>query len=322
MTGTLQYLDEQIEAIRGHLPTALHAFEPTAIHQSRVATRRLKAGFDILEPLLAGLKADDLSKAGKQLRRRLGPLRDLDVMIDHLAEPGLPDRLAAAVEWVGHRFETDRTDAHAAGALGPKKTAKLSARFDDWWRIRHGLEAQAEAVTPLLTNALHERFEAFAALADIVAGVTEATPDAPPVDVHELRIDGKAVRYAFELAAAHGLPVPKRVAKTFKAMQDALGDWHDQVVLAERILRAAVDTELPLHRPGLAAAVLDLARSYLLHSDRSLAKFNAAWKRDGASVRITLTERVPLVTEATPVLVEPIQELTTPAGPAAGGSVE
>ncbi|HEX8324939.1 MAG TPA: CHAD domain-containing protein, partial [Tepidisphaeraceae bacterium] len=229
----MQYLDEQIEAIRTHLPAALHAFDATAIHQSRVATRRLKAGFDILEPLLADLDAGPLGKAGKNLRRRLGPLRDLDVMIGHLSEPGLPPRLAAAVEWIRQQFETQRTDARAANDLGPKKAAKLSDRFGDWFRIRRGLDAHADAVTPLLTDALHNRFAAFAELADIVSGLAQPPVDAPPVDVHELRIDGKDVRYAFELAAAHGLPVPKKVAKVFKSMQDALGDWHDEVVLAE-----------------------------------------------------------------------------------------
>jgi CHAD domain-containing protein len=161
-------------------------------------------------------------------------------------------------------------------------------------------------VTPLLTDALHNRFAAFAELADIVSGLAQPPVDAPPVDVHELRIDGKAVRYAFELAAAHGLPVPKKVAKIFKSMQDALGDWHDEVVLAERILRIAVDTELPLHRPALAASVLDVARSFLQRSERSLSTFKAQWKRSGDSLRQTLAERVPLVTDATPTVVEPI----------------
>ena len=302
-SGALTYLDDQIEAIRGHLPAALHEFDQTAIHQSRVGTRRLKAGFDILEPLLADLNADGLAKAGKGLRRRLGPLRDLDVMIDHLAEAALPPRSDEAIAWVRQHFETARADARSEGALGPKKAAKLMAKFDDWWRVRHGLEQHAEAIQPLLVDALHTRFNAFADLADRVAGVVESPADAPPIDVHELRIDGKAVRYAFEIAAAHGLPIPKKVAKTFKAMQDSLGDWHDEVVLAERILRAVLDTELALHRPPLASAVLDVARAYLHRSEKSLAKFGMQWRRSGGSLRSTLAERVPLTVDvATPVV--------------------
>ncbi|MDB5324441.1 MAG: hypothetical protein JWM57_10 [Phycisphaerales bacterium] len=321
--GSLSYLDEQIEAIRGHLPAALHDFDQTAIHQSRVGTRRLKAGFDILEPLLADLNADGLAKAGKGLRRRLGPLRDLDVMIDHLSEAALPPRSADAIAWVHQHFETARADARADSVLGPKKAAKLMARFDDWWRVRHGLEQHAEAIQPLLVDALHSRFSAFADLADRVAGVVESPVDAPPIDVHELRIDGKAVRYAFEIAAAHGLPIPKKIAKTFKAMQDSLGDWHDEVVLAERILRAVIDAELALHRPPLASAVLDVARAYLHRSEKSLAKFGMQWRRSGGSLRTTLAERVPLTVDVaapiverteTPVVTETIGEPADEAG--------
>lgn len=305
MHGALAYLDEQIEAIRGHLPAALNEFDKTAIHQSRVGTRRLKAGFDVLETLMADLNADGLAKAGKLLRRRLGPLRDLDVMIDHLAEANLP-RSAEAIVWISEHFEAARADARADGTLGPKKAARLMARFDDWWRIRHGLEAHVEAIQPLLTDALHARFNAFAELADRVAGVTESPADAPPIDIHELRIDGKAVRYAFEIATAHGLPIPKKVAKTFKAMQDSLGDWHDEVVLAEEVLRAVIKDELALHRPPLAAAVIDVARAFLNRSERSLAKFNAQWRRSGGSLRATLTERVPLTTDVAPIVIEPL----------------
>ena len=108
----------------------------------------------------------------------------------------------------------------------------------------------------------------------------------------------------------HGLPIPKRVAKTFKVMQDALGDWHDEVVLAERILRAVVDAELPLHRPAEASAVLDVARAFLQRSERSLARFSAQWKRGGQQVRQTLDDRVPLTTPATPPAAVVIEEPT------------
>ena len=194
MTGTLEYLDQQIETLRGQMPAAVGAFDPGAIHQSRVATRRVKAAFDILRPLLVDLNAAGLDRAGRKLRRSLGPLRDLDVMIDHLADARLPARSAPAVEWARRAMLAQRVKAHADGAIGQKKQARLSARFDDWWRVRHALEGRLEAVTPLLGSALHERFAAFAGLADVVAGVAAPTPGAPPVDVHELRIDGKAVR--------------------------------------------------------------------------------------------------------------------------------
>ncbi|MGC4033789.1 MAG: CHAD domain-containing protein [Tepidisphaeraceae bacterium] len=281
LPGAFTYLDQQIEAVRTHIWPAFTDYDATAIHQARVATRRLKAGMEVLTPLLADLNAGGLATAGKLLRRRLGPMRDLDVIIANVAAGAFPPKLAEAAEWVRRHFEADRADVRDENTVGPKKLGKMAAKFDEWWRIRHDLERHADAVLPLLTNALHARFDAFATLADRVAGVVESPADAPPIDIHELRIDGKAVRYAFEIAAAQGMPIPKKVAKTFKAMQDALGDWHDEVVLAERVLLAVVNANLPLHQPTLAAAVLDVARAYLQRSEKSLAKFKVQWKRSG-----------------------------------------
>jgi CHAD domain-containing protein len=66
-------------------------------------------------------------------------------------------------------------------------------------------------------------------------------------DVHELRIDGKLLRYTLELAAPLGFGAPMPLLRAFKQLQDALGLWHDYVVLGEQTLRYALDQQLPLH---------------------------------------------------------------------------
>ena len=49
-----------------------------------MTTRRLKAAVDLLRPLLPAGPVRDFSKALRKLRRTLGPVRDVDVII-HLA---------------------------------------------------------------------------------------------------------------------------------------------------------------------------------------------------------------------------------------------
>ena len=51
-----------------------------------MATRRLKAALDLLKPVLSDEHLKPFSKVLKKFRRRLGPMRDLDVMIEHLGE--------------------------------------------------------------------------------------------------------------------------------------------------------------------------------------------------------------------------------------------
>ncbi len=313
--GSLAYFDQQIDALKTHTPAALDAFDKTGIHQARVATRRLKAGLDLLQPLLDKGDLTDLSKAGKRLRRRLGPLRDLDVMIDHLREYPAPMKLKPAVEWIVGQFEQVRQKTRQADRQKGKKAHKLLEAFDGWWALRHQLEPHQPAVASLLSDALHERFDRFAEVADVVSGVSEPPSNGRSIDVHELRIDGKALRYTFEIADAHDIRVPKAVFKSFKAMQESLGTWHDYVVLADETVKRWAEVELALHDPDAASAVLDLAKQFLKDSTKHLNQFKSRWKRSGQTIRRTLQERVPLtrdvsseIAPAPPPRVETITE--------------
>lgn len=305
LDGSLVYLDEQIDALRTHTPAALERFDPTGIHQARVGTRRLKAGLDLLQPLLQQHDLTTLSKAGKHLRRRLGPLRDLDVMIEHLQKYPTPVRLKPAAEWIIGQFEQMRNHAQAADRKKKKKSHKLLEEFDGWWKLRHQLHQHAGAIESLLSNALHERFDRFSNSADIISGLK--TANQPTIDLHQLRIEGKALRYTFEIASAQGICVPKAVFKSFKAMQESLGQWHDYVVLADETVSRFADVELALHDPDAAMLVLDLGKQFLRDSVRSLKQFQSRWKRSGSSIRKALDKRVPLTRD----VVEPVRQLKT-----------
>ena len=82
----LAYLDELMEQLHKNVPKALRDFDGEAVHDARVATRRLKAAMELLAPVLSDHHRHPFEKVLKKLRKRLGPLRDLDVMIERLAE--------------------------------------------------------------------------------------------------------------------------------------------------------------------------------------------------------------------------------------------
>ena len=48
----LAYLDGLVEQLQKDTPKALRAFDADAIHDARVATRRLRAATDLLAPIL------------------------------------------------------------------------------------------------------------------------------------------------------------------------------------------------------------------------------------------------------------------------------
>jgi len=287
-------LEQRVEDLRGFLRRALRTWDVDAIHQARVTTRRLKAAVDLLRPLLPDEPVREFSRALRKLRRTLGPLRDVDVMLQHLDEVRGPAARGAGAGWVTGRLHERRTELRrdAARTLTPRKAL---ARLEAWVDLEHEVRDAQSTAGPLLARVAPAQVRAFAARADRVAAGPDAgpvdhanPPDASPDDVHELRVAGKLLRYTLELAEPLGHEVPRSVAKEFKALQDALGLWHDYVVLTQEMLRMAIDGQLASRHPGLFGAVQELSRMCWKRSERHLEQFRKLWNERGAA----LSERV------------------------------
>src|ERR1700690_2598066 len=82
----LEYLDELVDELRDLTPTAARGEDADAVHDARVATRRLKAALDLMDQVVARKHRKPLTRISRSLRKRLGELRDLDVMLDHLSK--------------------------------------------------------------------------------------------------------------------------------------------------------------------------------------------------------------------------------------------
>jgi CHAD domain-containing protein len=292
----LAHLNALLEELRARVPAALGEWQPEAIHQSRVATRRLKAALDLMKPVLSKRPRRKLGRILRKLRRRLGPLRDADVMIDHLQDLGdASAQHAPAATWLARRLSEER-DALRKEATKGKRPATVVAKLDAWEPVRGEIETCREALDSLLAESLHLQLDAFAEQADRLC---EPPGDLPPLDgerqdPHELRISGKALRYTLEMAAAHGHELPSSLTKSFKKMQDALGDWHDYVVLAEHATGAAIEEQLAHHAPGLMRDLFELVRDILDKSKRELDDFRRLWRDEGDSVAKAVRHAFPL----------------------------
>lgn len=287
----LTYLDTLVGRLRGHVPAALEQFDSHAIHQARVTTRRLKAALDLMKPELSKAQRKPFARVLRQLRRRLGPLRDLDVMLGHLDDRQQDVRHAAAAAWVRAALLPQRESARAEVAR--HKSGRVLDRLDRWWGVRDQMLAAGEAVDGLLAASLHEQIDAFAAQATALAAASgdparagEARPDP-----HVLRITGKSLRYTLEMAAEAGHPLPKKLGKAFKRLQDSLGLWHDHVVLAERGLQEMLTARLPHHDAATSREVLALGSTALHAADRALARFHRQWSAAGGSLTQCIREQ-------------------------------
>jgi CHAD domain-containing protein len=317
------YVDSLLEQLQAHVPKALKEWDEEAVHQARVSTRRLKAALDLLKPVLTKRPRRAFGRVLRRLRRRLGPLRDTDVMLGHLGLLAKIPRHAAAAGWLSQHLCRQRGELREASAKAPPP-ARVLSKLGTWWPVREEVLEAREAVPSLLAESLHLQLDAFAEqsnrlVGDIAnralpappeesaAGPVAPTPEraAEPSDAakpqaaahqdpHELRIAGKLLRYTLEMAAVQGYELPKSVTKTFKRMQEALGLWHDFVVLSDRALQLSLDEALGHRDPGLQEQVLELARVFLRRSAQQLDGFARLWTEEGRELASLIRAAFPL----------------------------
>ncbi len=306
------YMDARVNELRALIPKALREFEPEAIHQARVATRRLTAAVRLMEPVLSGSHRKPFEKVLKTLRRQLGPLRDLDVIMGHLNELPECTKYPAAVSWLVDHLIDERDDLRDKLKNKPV-VGKTLSKLGEWWGLHDEVDEAGKAMHSLLAQSLHLQLDRFAEQADRLAKGSDVL-DGERQDPHELRIAGKALRYTLELAVAQGHPLPPEVIKTFKKMQEQLGDWHDMVVLSETVLMVAMQHMLPHHDAATAGQVLEIAKLTLAKSGKAMGKFSSQWASAGPDLVVTIRQSFPLTK---PAVIEPVSELKTDPDPAA-----
>ena len=232
----------------------LCAIEEVAVHQSRVAMRRLRSHVRTFRPLLADGWADATFGELAGVRRSLGPMRDLDVASAWIVAAGADLRPTIGV--MIEELATERV------RIGSELRLRIEhARYPSLVAIVRagaaapGLSASASAsaesvLLPMARRAwrsLKRRADALTAESD-----TEA--------FHEVRIRVKRARYAFDLL--DGVPTLgdsraalREVATRLAAMQSTLGGLQDGALVRDRVFLAAArrPDDGPL---GMVAGVL------------------------------------------------------------------
>ncbi|KAA5837111.1 CHAD domain-containing protein [Saccharopolyspora hirsuta] len=224
-------LDNRLRALVAHDPGTRLGEDPEELHQMRVAVRRMRAMLLAARPFLDRSWSEPLRAELGWLGRALGPVRDLDVLLDRLRQESadLPtDERAAAARLISG-LEAEH---------GAARVELLAALDSD--RYLDLLRALATAVrTTLAESDVDSERE----LRKLVLGqfrklrkaVDRLPADPPDQDLHALRIRGKRVRYTAELAQpALGRPA-QQLIKAARQFQDVLGEHQDACVAEERV---------------------------------------------------------------------------------------
>ena len=236
----------------GHDPQVRLGEDPEAVHQARVATRRLRSDLKTLEPLLAPAAItrlrDDLAWFGGML----GAVRDLDVLAERVESrpKQLPKGENAKAAIISILRDDRRTRwLELIEAMGSARYVNL-------------LEAlvMASHEPPLAEGWAHRRArpifrklvqKSWRRTARSATRLDRASSDAA---LHEVRKRAKRARYAVELG--HGLfgKRSRRFAKRLEGIQDVLGELQDTVV-AEEYLGSLADRGITAQAAYLAGGI-------------------------------------------------------------------
>ena len=115
---------------------------------------------DVLQPILPKSQCKEFNSTLRKLRHRLGPLRDLDVMIDLAGAKPARAAMKPAADWtirlLNQQRERQREKAGKKIDIG-----KMLSRLEGWQAVRAEMLASALAVDSLLAESLHLQLDAF-----------------------------------------------------------------------------------------------------------------------------------------------------------------
>jgi triphosphatase len=233
--------------------------DPDALHQGRVALRRLRSALSLFRSTLSGEDYREMREALRWLTGQFGEARNLDVLLTRYADSKALQR------------ERERAYKTLIAALDSVRARALMLRLSLWiecgaWRFR------PRAARDLAGLAFKQLDKQWRKVRRHGAALATLDPDAQ----HQLRLDIKRLRYAAEFLAGLYTARPlsgrrDRFIAGLKALQEQLGllnDLHIGATLAGQLApgieagrsgdgrkaKAAIDAAEKAYRQAAAAA--------------------------------------------------------------------
>ncbi|MBK5400810.1 CHAD domain-containing protein [Pseudomonas sp. TH39(2020)] len=221
-----------------------------ALHDLRIAVRRIRS---LLRPMRTLSATVVLNNAAAEVGRLTTPARDLEVMIQELEGRGFPG-LAQP--------RKARLDSHYSRILKSPHLNNLFIQLDEWPSIFRSMEVNGglKHIQPQIEKALKKQIDRL-----------HAAVDDAEFDRHELRILVKRTRYLTE-AFPKLSPLSRKAASALKALQSALGSWHDHYQWCQKVLNESDLRPLEKIWQSCAATALEKAETQLVGLAKLLPK--------------------------------------------------
>ncbi|TMG66206.1 MAG: CYTH and CHAD domain-containing protein [Chloroflexi bacterium] len=261
-------LAESVAALLHNDPLVRTGRDPEAVHQARVATRKMRSNLRTFGPLLDPGWTEPLRSELGWLAMGLGAVRDREVLLERLrgSASSLPASDQKSAASLLHLLEKE------IDGLRKKLIADLdSQRYIDLLETlvaaAHApatlpeADQPARAVLPTMATTPWRR------LRSAVRQLPEAPTDP---ELHRIRILAKRARYAAEAVAPVAGPGAAAFAKAAAKLQTVLGEHQDSVT-AQAWLR---DAKVTGRRAFVAGELIALER---IAANAARAKWRKAW---------------------------------------------
>lgn len=246
--------------------------DPEALHQMRVGMRRLRSAVTGFALALDLPKAASEEKIAK-IARRLGTLRDLDVLLETLerdCKPALPSAEQNALETAVKSLRKERREVLEVVQVTLKhnRYKKLKQALKDWLKKPAYQEIAQMPIHDVLPDLLLPQVSRLFLHAGWLVGDQVEETDVPVPEefkykvlnralsihgpaLHSLRKQVKRVRYQMTLFSDLYGSTYDAYVKDMKAIQEVLGEIQDSMVL-EEVLTETLNSEIESTLPALA----------------------------------------------------------------------
>lgn len=285
---------QRLDAAAAALERRRQSDDPDALHDFRVALRRLRSLVRAYRPYLKGAAPQRVRRRLRALIRRTNSGRDAEVLLDWLRvqHDSLTPRERVGWRWLAARIEAREREAAESIPEAARRFLTVNQRLRGRLaRYRVTVELGDPATAG--RNFAAATAEAMRALAtDLSQRLSDPPDPADAAAVHAARIVTKRLRYLLEPVAG---PIGGDAAlERLRGLQDLLGELNDAHV-AERELARAVEaagaerarilfeTELhgdaarPPRRPDERLGLVALARRARARWQRGFTQLEAEW---------------------------------------------
>jgi len=225
-----------------------------AVHDARVALRRLRAVLTVFEPVLDDVP-DGLTRELRWFSRQVAGTRDVEVVAERLDAHLTLATDRSSVEIIEDRLSgwADEAGARASDTLAAPRTEALMVALG-----RLHLNAPT---TPVIYQQIRTQQLALEALDDLCAGFPQVLADGPALShrrrshlLHARRKQAKTVRATTPILET-STDLRTKLNKVLRQLQNLLGEHHDAAVVRSWM------ADLATAEPSTADLVRDVRRA-------------------------------------------------------------